>query len=168
MKNIGVFLRKARTEIRICVSSYTKRGHATVATLINDASREEIFKRMPDESNHKAQYRVLASELSDVPEGSRVRISSDSKIVWRQLGQGRRAKAPELEDLLLGLRGVIESSRLTVTLSWIARHQNPARKLIDYRRTLRDWQTRIGSSRTGNRHGRQRVATHPDFSKRLP
>ena len=98
-------------------------------------------------TNHQAEYRALMSVFRYLAPGGSALIHTDSRLVCNQFSN-REVRDSRLHDLVFEGRCLMNAKNLEVTVLWIPRKENLARKLLDReRRALGKWPN--GRSKSG-------------------
>ena len=79
---------------------------------------------------NQAEYEAVLSAISAVPDGSFVRIFTDSRLVCNQLTGRFAVNNPGLARLRARILGVRTAKQLKVRIKWIPREQNLADALL--------------------------------------
>jgi len=105
-------------------------GKGSGIAWIQPRTGERHIERIDGLTNNQAEYRALISALSTIPNGSAVRVFTDSQVLWSQVLGNYRVHHPELAELLSQVCTVIKDKNLKMDLQWIPRRKNLAGKLL--------------------------------------
>jgi ribonuclease HI len=105
-------------------------GKGSGFSWIQPETGQKHVEKIDGLTNNQAEYRALLSALSSIPNGSKVRVFTDSQLMTWQVRGFYRVHSPELVELLSQVRLLIKERDLILDLRWISRNKNLAGKLL--------------------------------------
>lgn len=81
-------------------------------------------------TNNEAEYRALLAALDDAPQGTSIRVITDSQLVCEQMKGNYRVTRPELRKLRDAAVARIEEKQLGFEIDWLPGASNPADDLL--------------------------------------
>ena len=95
--------------------------------LLDEWGSQELANKV---TSNEAEYLAIYAVLSNLKEGTRCEVRSDSQLIVNQLNSSWHIKEARLRELFDQIHKKIKAKNLVVTFVWVRREENKAGKYL--------------------------------------
>jgi len=95
--------------------------------LLDEWGSQELANKV---TSNEAEYLAIYAVLSNLEEGTRCEVRSDSQLIVNQLNSSWHIKEARLRELFDQIHKKIKAKNLVMTFVWVRREENKAGKYL--------------------------------------